>query len=321
MTASKKLDELTELAILLQNTFCGYTLDEISEKLERPRRTTERLMEILKDKFGDRLETVPHHGDRKKYWRLKKGTMNFLISFKDTEIAKLEMLKNEIKNENEKQLITEIIEKIKALNPKTSQQTDIDTLLEAQGFAVRQHPKENPNEDFIKKIEYSILALCKLKIKYKDSYGNIYEPVVEPYGIEIAENHYLIAKEGIQTKTFKISRIQNIEVLENDYFDKDDSFDIQDYCARSFGVYQGKVFEVVLKFSSEASEDILNYNFHPSQTIKEQKDGSVLVRFRASGIYEIITELLKWRSSVTILEPLTLKEEYKKTVESMYKNL
>ena len=31
MTTSKKLDELTELALLLQNTYTGSTLDELSE--------------------------------------------------------------------------------------------------------------------------------------------------------------------------------------------------------------------------------------------------------------------------------------------------
>lgn len=321
MTTSKKLDELTELALLLQNTYSGYTIDELSEKLERPRRAIERLMELLRNKFADKVEFIYHQTGRKKHWRLKKGTMNFLINFTESEIAKLESLKTNIKNEQDRKLINEIIEKIKALNPKTLQKTDIDLLLETQGIAVRQYPKEILNEEFMKKIEYSILSLCKLKIDYKDSYGNFYTPIIEPYGIKIADNHYLIAKENEKLKTFKISRIQNIEVLEDDYFDKDENFDIKEYCCQSFGIFQGKIYDVILQFSKEAAEDVLNYNFHPAQTMEQQKDGSVTAKFRASGSYEIITELLKWRNCVKITAPEKLKNEYIDTIKAMYINL
>jgi predicted DNA-binding transcriptional regulator YafY len=321
MTTSKKLDELIQLTTLLQNTYTGYTIDELCEKLERPRRATERLMELLRDKFGERLEAISHKTDRKKHWRFKKGAANFLINFSESDISKLEMLKNEVKSVSERKSVEKIIEKIKALNSKIVHKTDIDILLETQGLAVRQHPTENLNEEFMKKIEYSLLSLCKLKIEYKDSYGNFYTPTIEPYGIKIADYHYLIAKENNQIKTFKILRIENIEVLENEYFDKDEDFNINEYCQKSFGVYTGKVLDVVLKFKKEVKDDILNYSFHPTQTNEVAKDGSIIVKFSASGSYEIITELLKWRDNVAILEPKQLKDEYNNEIEKLYKKI
>ena len=83
MSTSKKLDEITELTILLQNSWQGLTIDEMSDYLERPRRAIERLMEVIKEKFGDMLELVPQSKDRKKHWRLKKNSMNFLVTFSD----------------------------------------------------------------------------------------------------------------------------------------------------------------------------------------------------------------------------------------------
>ena len=53
MSTSKKLDEITELTMMLQNSWQGLTIDEMSEHLERPRRAIERLMEVIKEKFGD----------------------------------------------------------------------------------------------------------------------------------------------------------------------------------------------------------------------------------------------------------------------------
>lgn len=321
MSTSKKLDEITELTMLLQNSWQGLTIDEMSEHLERPRRAIERLMEVIKEKFGDRLELVKHSEDRKNHWRLKKGSMNFLVTFSDLELSRLEKLSNSIKNEAERKSVLDIIEKIKVLNPTNYHKNDIDILLEAQGLAVRQYAKENIDSEIMEKIAYAIQSEQKIKIFYIDSDGNHYEPVIEPYGIKIADNHYLIAKEDTKLKTFKVSRIKNIELIENNYFVKDEDFDIQEYCNRSFGIFSGKIEEVVLCFSPETADYVLNYHFHPTQVIEKQKDGSVIVKFKASGSFEIVTELLKWRESVKIISPKSLKEEYEQTVRLMYKNL
>ena len=321
MSTSKKLDEITELTMLLQNSWQGLTIDEMSDYLERPRRAIERLMEVIKEKFGDRLELVPQSKDRKKHWRLKKGSMNFLVTFSDLELSRLEKLSNSIKNEAERKSVLDVIEKIKVLNPTNYHKNDIDILLEAQGLAVRQYAKENIDSEIMEKIAYAIQSEQKIKISYTDSYGNYYEPIIEPYGLQIADNHYLIAKENNKLKTFKVSRIKNIELLEGKYFIKDEDFDIQEFCNRSFGIYLDKIEEVVLCFSPKAADYVLNYHFHPTQIMEKQKDGSVIVKFKASGSFEIITELLKWRESVKIISPKSLKDKYNQTVKLMYKNL
>lgn len=321
MSTSKKLDEITELTMLLQNSWQGLTIDEMSDYLERPRRAIERLMEVIKEKFGDRLELVPQSKDRKKHWRLKKGSMNFLVTFSDLELSRLEKLSNSIKNEAERKSVLDVIEKIKVLNPTNYHKNDIDILLEAQGLAVRQYAKENIDSEIMEKIAYAIQSEQKIKIGYTDSNGNYYEPIIEPYGLKIADNHYLIAKESNKLKTFKASRIKNIELIEGEYFIKDEDFDIQEFCNRSFGIYLDKIEEVVLCFSPKAADYVLNYHFHPTQTMEKCQNGSVIVKFKASGSFEIITELLKWRESVKIISPKSLKDEYNQTVKLMYKNL
>jgi len=317
MSTFKKLDEIMELAMLLQNSWQGITIDEMMVKLERSnRRAIERLMEVIKEKFGDRLELVPHKTDKKNHWRLKKGSMNFLVTFSDLELSRLQKLSNSIKNEGERKSVLDIIEKIKALNPTNTHETDIDILLESQGLAVRQYQKENIDSDIINKIAYTLQSEQKLKILYLDS-----DFTVEPYGIKIADNHYLIGKENNKIKTFKISKIQIADVLEGEYFDKDEDFDIQEYCNRSFGVYSGKVEEVVVKFSPQTATGASNYHFHPTQKGNFNDDGSYTLTFYASGSFEIVTELLKWREGVKVIAPKSLKEEYEKTVKLMYKNI
>ena len=322
MSSSKKLDELTELAMMLQlSESKGVTIDEMCERLERPRRAIERMMEVLRDKFGGKLSYKVGEYDRKKHWSLKRGSMSFMINFTDSELAKLEMLKNNVVNEAERKTIDKIIDKIRVLNPAKNHKTDIDILLESQGYAVRQQPKESIKQEIMEKIALAILSQKKLKLEYKDSYGNEYQPIVEPYGVKISIlGHYLIAKED-KLKTFKICRIKSATITDEDSFVPED-FNIQEFCNKSFGVYTSEPENVVLKFSEVAAINAINYSFHPTQTSEPPaKDGSVIIRFQASGRYEIITELLKWRDSVKILAPKSLQEEYNQTVKLMYKNI
>ena len=106
--------------------------------------------------------------------------------------------------------------------------------------------------------------------------------------------------------------------MTNNYFEKDENFNIQKFSDRSFGIYQGEAMDVVLEFDKSARDDVLEYHFHKSQKITPLENGNIQVKLRASGSYEIITELLKWRETVKIISPKRLKDEYIKTVENMY---
>ena len=45
-----------------------------------------------------------------------------------------------------------------------------------------------------------------------------------------------------------------------------------------------------------------------SQGLAEQTDGSLILRFRASGQFEIIRWVLGWGEDVEVLEPLALRQ-------------
>jgi predicted DNA-binding transcriptional regulator YafY len=67
----------------------------------------------------------------------------------------------------------------------------------------------------------------------------------------------------------------------------------------------------VLEFDKSVSEDVKNFHFHPTQKIKDQKDGSVKVEFTAGGSLAICWHLFKWGKLVKIIKPTSLKTIYK----------
>ena len=320
MSRLNKANEIIELAILMQNSYIGLTLDDIAKEFECSKRSAERMKAVLVEKFGSKIEEVSNSTDKKKRWRFKKGTMNWLINFTSADFANLEQCKKSFKSPAKQKEIDELIEKIKALNPENISDVDIDEILSNQAYVIRQGFRDNikllPLET-LQQINDSILCQKQIRINYYDQ-----EYTLNPYGILYSDRAYLIA---YNTKakaiwTFRISKIKEITLTDN-YFEKEDDFDLKEYCARSFGVFQGEIFDVLLQFNKEAVEDVKDYFFHPTQVGKLEKDGSYTLSLKASGEYEIITELLKWRDSVKILAPESLKEAYKNEIRKMYENI
>ena len=78
---------------------------------------------------------------------------------------------------------------------------------------------------------------------------------------------------------------------------------------RAFGIIDDEEeLDVVLKFTAEQAPYVRERVWHPSQSLAAQEDGSLILRFRASGQFEIIRWVLGWGEDVEVLEPLTLRQ-------------
>ena len=317
MSRLNKANEIIELAILMQNSYIGLTLEDIAKEFECSRRSAERMKAVLVEKFGSKIEEVSSLNDKKKRWRFKKGTMNWLINFTSADFANLEQCKKSFKSPAKQKEIDELIEKIKALNPENISDVDIDEILSNQAYSIRQGFRECISLETLQIINDAILCQKQITINY---YAKEY--TLNPYGILYSDRAYLIAynDKAKAIWTFRISKIDEITLTDN-YFEKEDNFNLKEYCAKSFGVYQGEIFDVLLQFNKDAVEDVKDYFFHPTQVGKLEPNGSYTLSLKASGEYEIITELLKWRDSVKILAPESLKVAYKNEIRKMYENI
>ena len=319
MSRLNKADDIIELGLMFQSSSCGISIDDIAEKFECSRRSAERMKTVLFEKFPEKVEEVPSY-DRKKRWRFKKGTMNCLISFSANDFANLEYLKNLSNNEDKKKEIDELVEKIKALTPQqnmTGLNNDISAILETEGVAVRQYSGVKVELKTLEMLRNSMLAFRKIKFNYLEK-----DVTLNPYGIVISGKYYLVGfnENRNALRTYKIDKIKDLEVLD-EYFDKDEVFNLKDWCNNSFGIYQEEPLNIVLEFNKEVKEDVLNYHFHPTQKVKELKNGNVEVRFTSGGTYAICQELFKWGCTVKINKPFELKNYYKRYLTDVLNNL
>lgn len=322
MSRLNKTEQIIELAMMFQNSYCGLCIEDIEHHFECSRRSAERMKALLFDLFPEKVEEVPT-SEKKKRWRFVKGAMNALISFTVDDFANLEYLKGLSNDENKRKELDELIAKIKALTPQKNLQsldTDVSAIMESEGFAVRQYSGINIEPKILEELRTSMLAFKKIQFDYpiKEEMKTI---TLNPYGLVIADKYYLVGYNEYvgDLRQYRVDKISNLTILD-EYFEKDEKFSLTEYSNNSFGVYQEKPIDIVLEFDKSVANDVLNYHFHPTQKIKQLKNENVQVEFTSGGTYAICQELFKWGCSVKIQKPVELKNYYKRYLLDVLQN-
>ena len=309
-----RVSDILDLIIMMQSKVLGITLKDIECELHVTRRTAERIRDALVLGLPqiDEIETV----GKEKHWGFVSGyMMNEIISFSPEEIAVLEGIKESLA-EDKKQVVDKVLTKLKAHSRKQITKIDdaIELILKSEGYAVSQKPSYKIDIQLLDTIRQAIKQNVMIRGKY---IGN--SKTLAPYGIIYGSNTYLIAVEDGKPNPYVYSMHKLSDVqISNKQFDKGD-FDIKEYANHSFGVYQNEIMKVELLFTPDVAEDVLNYSFHPTQRSKCNKDGSVTIKFQASGELEILWHIFKWGDSVKIVAPTKLKKMYVEYLENVLK--
>ncbi len=311
-----RVSDMIELILLMQSRYSGVSLSDIEEYFHVSRRTAERMRDSLLNIMPQVKELEPK--GKVKYWGFRNYSLNTLVNFSAEEISVLEKIKNH-GDEVTKIDLEKIIAKLKALNNQKieSVENEIEFLMRSEGFAVRQVPNYKVDLTTISIIRQAIKDKLKISATYNDK-----PKTLSPLGLIYGEKVYLVAIEedkGTSPYCYFLHKLKEVKVLK-DKFDIG-NFDIKEFANRSFGVYQGESYGVKLRFSPEIKEEVLNYNFHPTQKVRVNKDNSVTVTFKASGEYEIIWHLFKWGNNVQIIEPKELKKSYRGYLEKVLKGI
>lgn len=317
MSRGDGIKDIIRLGLLLQDSYQGYSLQDIQDVFGVSRSTAIRMKRIVDEVFT--LEEVDNGFSPVKKWRLSKKPFTKMIKFTAEEFAELENCKSMMKNlnyTNRCDLLSEIMAKMNDFNAQKAVKTDIEALLEAEGYAIRQYPRHKMNMETFSLLSEAIKAMKYVTFSYENKKGEKSDLKIQPYGIIYGEKTYLLGynedKKGF--RTYNVNEIKNLKIID-EYFDRDENFNLKQYLSRSFGVYQETPMKVKLLFSKNVKDVISDYNLHPTQKLKQNSDGTTTVTFEAGGKYEICWHLFRWGKEVKILEPQELKDTYKKLLD------
>ena len=296
----------------------GVTLDDVGERFGTSRRTAQRIMHVLEAQFPDTESGFDEDGHKR--WRLQTGALRDLLTLTSDELAALDLATETLERNAlgvEAAELRRLREKIMALVPRSKiarLETDHEALLEAQGLAARPGPSARIAPQIASTISMALKPSQRLKIVYH-SRGSAKPTarIVEPYGVLIGIRRYLVAKPKADTggslRYYVAEKIESAD-LTGESFVRDPDFEIDKHAQKAFGAFQNdsEYGEVVWKFRPGVASHARAFLFHPTQVLENLPDGSLIVRFNASGHLEMCWHLYMWGDQVEVLAPDVLRK-------------
>ncbi len=145
---------------------------------------------------------------------------------------------------------------------------------------------------------------------------------VYPYGLERHKGSLYLAAfapEHDRIRRYKVDRIDAIQTS-SFVFQRPADFDLAALSARSFGIYDGDDdVTVVVKFLPAVARYVQESNWHASQDLTRQRDGSLLARFQLSSTVEIKSWVLSFGANAVVVEPEECRLAIAQELEQMIK--
>jgi len=317
MSYSKAAD-LLRFAAMATSRYDGVTLGDLIEEFKCDHRTAQRMARAFEAAFPQ--VEVFADSERRRRWRLQRVDARWLQAqnLSDSELASLDLAANRADREgsgNEATNIRTIRDRLLAAMPSSMArrtETDAEAILEAQGFASRPGPRVGTDTSFLQILSEAFRAPWEIEILYLGAHDA--KPkvrTVQPYGLLLGARRYLVAKPAAgdgAMRRFRMDRVENITVTSR-IFERETDFDLGVFAAQSFGSYNSEAeFGIVMwRFQPRAAKTARQFIFHPNQELLDEADGSLIVRFQASGHLEMAWHLYQWGDQVEVIEPPALR--------------
>ena len=316
----ERVKDIIDLAIRLQAARGGLTLDDIEREMSVSRRTAERMRDAVDWAFGP-LDIVPAD-DNKRHWRLQSNALRNLLGFEAEELTALATAAAALERtglQEQAAKLREIGSKLRAMQRGAALErldADLETLTRAEGLAMRPGPRQPVDAALLALLREAILTRRVVTFRYRArSTGQQSRQRVEPYGLLYGNRAFLVARaaDGWSggPRLWRLANISNAR-LPGERFERDPDFDLGRYARQSFGTFQEMPVRVVLRFDARSADDAAAFLFHPDQSVEENGDGTLTVRFTAGGLDEMCWHLVTWGDSVTVEKPARLRRRLAK---------
>ena len=309
----EKAEALLNLARALASSAEGLTLEEMAREAEVGRRTAERMRDALWALFPQMEEIADPPTKR---FKILHGLDGLFQNPSAEELVELSRTADALAaggSPARAEALRTLEKKIRSAMRSAALRRvgpDAEALARAETtVAVQAGPRPAEDPALIGALRQAVMAMKAVRFRYRGGSRQGTLRDVAPYGIMFGRANYLVAAElgSTEPRNYRLDRIEALQVLDT-VAAAPESFSLQDYAGRSFGIYQGEVEEIVLRIEPEAADDALGWRFHPTQTLEPQADGSVLVRFQATGLLELSWHLFTWGDRVRVIRPQALRD-------------
>lgn len=323
--AYEKARELLDLALALAGSHYGLSASEIEARLTENgsskqsetalERQRQRMLAQLGVLFGGGLEMSTDEENHRR-WTLRTKDLANMPLVDPADLAALDRATNLLAKRNDRDGAARLERMKNALQMaldtrrRARFEVDFEALRDAQAIVAQPGPQIGIDEATERIVSEAILKGRCLSFSYKGSDGSLITRSVEPVGVLLGPRKYLVARVATAPSAgepghWRMDRIVDPVVADKPARAMPDGFTLAEHARRCFGVFwnANEYEDVEWRFAPRAAASAANWRFHPDQTLEHHADGSITVRFRASGHYEMAWHLYQWGDTVEVIAP------------------
>lgn len=329
-----KFEEMLTLIRDLSLDSIGLTYDQIAEKLGCSRKKAERKISFFRQYFEENLEEVyDNQNPRTKRFFFTKPLQFPREHLTEDKIIALDTAIKKIKDKNISSPLKDLqyyLKQIMSFRSENSHKMDnLGYKSLNEECVLNPHPHIEIDKQILEDAKDAIFYCQKLDCLYKKSNGEKKTYTLCPLGILYgSSNDYLVAYEDKHMnipKQFILSNFIKLKIIDSGTKNqfKTGAFNLQNYANESFGAYHTneKPLNIEWRASANVAKDAERYTFHPTQTIIKNANGTLTIKFKANGLYEMVTYLFQWRGEIVPVKPKELVDTYKNMLDTALKSL
>lgn len=286
-------------------------IPKLMKKFEVSRSTINRDIDFIRDRYNAPLE----FDESKKGYYYSNPTF-FIKSVMLNEgelftVSAIIPLLEQYKNTPLEAAFKNILGKIMELLPS---QVQIDTSFDKREITFIGDPLPKIDEKVFNTIFIALKSKKSVVFGYKSIERSDYlSRKFDPYKILCQKGNWYalgFCHKHQALRVYALSRMTQIE-LDDTEFTVIEDFDESKYIDPSFGIWNNeeKQIKIELLFDKDIQTFILERTWHTNQECYQNQDGSVYLSFTSNQLQEILYWVLRFGSSVKVLNPPELKEK------------
>jgi len=160
----------------------------------------------------------------------------------------------------------------------------------------------------------------RMEIDYRSPGGEVERRKIDPYhGVRFEGDWYVVGHCHLRQaiRTFSLARMVAAQRT-REQFVRPASFDLRKLFGSHFGIHWGAdEVEVRIHFAPKAVAYVSERQWHPSQRLEEQNDGSLILALTVNHLLELKRWILSWGDDARVLAPRDLADDLRQTALRM----
>ena len=303
-----RIYRLLRLITMLQGNRT-HTVDELADQLEVSRRTVFRDLQVLE------MAHIPYYHDRQVGgYRIDPRFFLPPVNLTLTEALAILAMTGRVRSSAQVPLQAEAARaavKLESILPEQIGQY-VGSVLEKLSVHWTPVSEHAQSGEMMETVVQAIVDKRCCRAEYQSFYeGSAIQTVIRPLRVVFIERGwYVIAYSEMhqEIRTFKLMRFARLEPTDQTFAEPAD-VDLDDYFADAWRMIpEGQFYDVHLHFAPKVAANVAEVQWHRTQQIETNEDGSIEYRVRVNGLGEISWWLMGYGDQVKVVGPPELKE-------------